>query len=134
MRGIAGADLDGYPYGAVVQTGLYQPFLFFWSEPPSAADPAWQKARQDTRLIFDRLPPGAFPDARPPPGMLLPDTTPPGMGPVGRRPAGAFSIVNRAGEALWIEWGSLGDLDDAFERIVKAFAVVGREEGVGNNG
>ena len=28
------------------------------------------------------------------------------------RPVGAFSIVNRAGDALWIEWGALSDLDD----------------------
>jgi hypothetical protein len=61
---------------------------------------------------FDRPPPGTFPDARPPPGMLLPEAPPPGAGPVARRPIGAFSIVNRAGDALWIEWSALGDFDD----------------------
>jgi predicted dienelactone hydrolase len=30
----AGVDLDGYPYGDVIQVGLRQPFVFLWSETP----------------------------------------------------------------------------------------------------
>jgi predicted dienelactone hydrolase len=40
----AGANLDGYPYGEVVQKGLDQPFMFLWSEPPDSTDPGGQKA------------------------------------------------------------------------------------------
>ncbi len=47
----AGADLDGYLYGDVLQTGLKQPFLFVWSEPVNPNDPAWLKARQDAQTV-----------------------------------------------------------------------------------
>lgn len=54
----AGVDLDGYPYGDVVQRGLRQPFMFIWSEPPDPHDAAWQQAVSDTRTIYERLPHG----------------------------------------------------------------------------
>ena len=60
VRCRAGVDLDGYPYGDVVQVGLRQPFLFLWSEPPDPNDPAWQRAVHDTDAIFQRLPPGSL--------------------------------------------------------------------------
>jgi hypothetical protein len=56
----AGVDLDGYPYGDVVQVGLRQPFMFLWSEPPDPNDPAWLRAKRDTDAIFQRLPPGSL--------------------------------------------------------------------------
>lgn len=56
----AGADLDGYPYGEVVQTGLDQPFLFLWSEPVDGNDAAWLQAEQDIDTIFQGLPPGSL--------------------------------------------------------------------------
>lgn len=52
----AGVDLDGYPYGTVVREGLHQPFMFMWSEPPSASDPAWQQAMRDSEAIATRWP------------------------------------------------------------------------------
>lgn len=56
----AGADLDGYPYGDVVQVGLRQPFMFLWSESPDPNDPAWLRAKRDADAIFQRLPPGSL--------------------------------------------------------------------------
>lgn len=56
----AGADLDGYPYGDVIQVGLRQPFLFVWSEPIYPEDPAWKRAMQATQAIFERLPKGSL--------------------------------------------------------------------------
>ncbi len=56
----AGVDLDGYPYGTVIQEGLHQPFLFVWSEVSDMHDPAWQQAMQDTEAIFQGLPPGSL--------------------------------------------------------------------------
>ena len=50
----AGVDLDGYPYGDVIQTGLKQPFMFVWSE-PGKADASWQRAMHDVQAIYGRL-------------------------------------------------------------------------------
>lgn len=52
----AGADLDGFPYGTVVEEGLRQPFMFVWSEPPDATDPGWQQALQDTENMAVKRP------------------------------------------------------------------------------
>ena len=52
----AGVDLDGYPYGTVVQQGLPQPFMFVWSEPTGRVDPGWQQAMQDTQAIAAQQP------------------------------------------------------------------------------
>ncbi len=46
-----GVDLDGYPYGTVINTGLTRPFLFTWSEPDDPADPGWQQALGDMRTL-----------------------------------------------------------------------------------
>jgi dienelactone hydrolase len=55
----AGIDIDGAPYGSVVQEGLKQPFLFIFSdhgrEPP---DPASRKIHADFQSIYDRSPNG----------------------------------------------------------------------------
>lgn len=46
-----GVDLDGYPYGTVIGTGLARPFLIIWSEPEDTADAGWQQALADTRTL-----------------------------------------------------------------------------------
>jgi hypothetical protein len=55
IRCQAGADLDGYPYGDVVQTGLQQPFLFVWSAGNDSNDAHYQQAVQDIDTIYSRL-------------------------------------------------------------------------------
>lgn len=54
-RCAAGLDLDGYPYGNVIQSGLDQPFMTQWSEPPDPANADWQQAQRDTRSMESRL-------------------------------------------------------------------------------
>jgi dienelactone hydrolase len=55
----AGIDLDGAPYGNVVQEGLKQPFLFILSDHSrEIADPASQRILADFRSIYNRLPSG----------------------------------------------------------------------------
>jgi predicted dienelactone hydrolase len=55
VRCQAGADLDGYPYGDVVQIGLRQPFLFVWSTGNDSNDAHYQQAVQDIEAIYSRL-------------------------------------------------------------------------------
>jgi len=47
----AGVDLDGSPYGGVIQNGLRQPFMFMWSE-PRPGDASAQQTEQDTEAII----------------------------------------------------------------------------------
>ena len=55
----AGIDIDGAPYGSVIQDGLTQPFLFVLSDHSrEMADPANRKIRAEIRSIYDRLPNG----------------------------------------------------------------------------
>ena len=55
----AGIDLDGAPYGNVVQQGLKQPFLFILSDHSrELADPASRQIHLDMQSIYDRLPSG----------------------------------------------------------------------------
>ncbi|HEV2388638.1 MAG TPA: hypothetical protein VGS20_15440 [Candidatus Acidoferrales bacterium] len=55
----AGIDLDGAPYGSVVQEGLKQPFLFLLSDHKGEmSDPASRKILADIESIYDRLPNG----------------------------------------------------------------------------
>jgi hypothetical protein len=55
----AGIDLDGAPYGNVVQEGLQQPFLFILSDHSrELADPASRQIHADFESIYDRLPSG----------------------------------------------------------------------------
>jgi hypothetical protein len=51
----AGIDLDGYPYGEVVQTGVARPFMFIWSEPAASTDKGWQQASRDASAILAHL-------------------------------------------------------------------------------
>ncbi len=55
VRCTAGADLDGYPYGDVVQSGLQQPFLFLWSAGNDTHDEYYRQAVQDTNAIYSQL-------------------------------------------------------------------------------
>jgi len=55
----AGIDIDGAPYGVVVQEGLNQPFMFVLSDHSrEMSDPDSRKIRADLQSIYDRLPNG----------------------------------------------------------------------------
>ena len=55
----AGIDIDGAPYGSVVQEGLNQPFMFILSDHSrEPADPASQQIHANFQSIYDRLPNG----------------------------------------------------------------------------
>ncbi|MDE3135205.1 MAG: family membership [Acidobacteriota bacterium] len=55
----AGIDIDGAPYGSVVQEGLTQPFMFIFSDHSrEMSDPASRKILSDIQSIYDRLPDG----------------------------------------------------------------------------
>jgi hypothetical protein len=47
----AGADLDGWPYGDVIQAGLQQPFLFMWSVPGFPEQAGQQQAERDLQAL-----------------------------------------------------------------------------------
>ena len=49
----AGANLDGYPYGAIDQMIITQPFLFLWSDPSEPTDEGWQYAVNATHTIVN---------------------------------------------------------------------------------
>ncbi len=55
----AGMDLDGAPYGSVVQEGLKQPFMYILSDHSrEASDPASKQIHADFQSIYDRSPNG----------------------------------------------------------------------------
>jgi predicted dienelactone hydrolase len=55
----AGIDIDGAPYGSVIQEGLKQPFMFLLSDHSrDLADPSSKQILADFRSIYDRLPNG----------------------------------------------------------------------------
>ena len=56
----AGADIDGYPRGDVIQAGVSQPFMFIWSDHPVPPDAEWQQAERNTRAIYDQLNHGGY--------------------------------------------------------------------------
>ncbi|GAC1431154.1 MAG: alpha/beta hydrolase [Terriglobales bacterium] len=57
----AGIDIDGAPYGSVVQEGVKQPFMFILSEHKGEeADPASREIGAHIHSIYDRLPKGRF--------------------------------------------------------------------------
>jgi dienelactone hydrolase len=57
----AGIDLDGAPYGSVVQEGLKQPFLFVFSDHShESLDPASRQIHDNIESIYGRLPNGRF--------------------------------------------------------------------------
>ncbi|MCX6047408.1 MAG: lipase, partial [Chloroflexi bacterium] len=48
----AALDLDGYPFGDVVQVGLQQPLMFIWSETVDKQDLFYQQATRDSQAIL----------------------------------------------------------------------------------
>lgn len=52
----AGIDVDGQPFGSVVQSGLNQPFMFLLSDHSSESDPASRQILANIQSIYDRLP------------------------------------------------------------------------------
>jgi dienelactone hydrolase len=55
----AGIDVDGQPFGSVVQAGLHQPFMFLMSDYGNASDASDPESRQieaNIQAIYDRLP------------------------------------------------------------------------------
>jgi len=57
----AGIDMDGAPYGSVVQEGLRQPFLFILSDHSlEMSDPASKQIAGNIQSIYGRLPNGRF--------------------------------------------------------------------------
>ncbi|HEY6385167.1 MAG TPA: hypothetical protein VIX91_05740 [Candidatus Acidoferrum sp.] len=54
-----GIDIDGAPYGSVVQQGLKQPFMFLLSDHSrDLADPAGKQILGDFQSVYSRLPSG----------------------------------------------------------------------------
>jgi predicted dienelactone hydrolase len=57
----AGIDVDGAPFGSVVQEGLKQPFMFIFSDHSGEiSDPASSQIHADIESIYGRLPNGRF--------------------------------------------------------------------------
>ena len=55
----AGIDMDGAPFGSVVQEGLKQPFMFIFSDHSrELSDPASRQILADIQSIYGRLPSG----------------------------------------------------------------------------
>jgi dienelactone hydrolase len=55
----AGIDIDGAPYGSVVQDGLKQPFMFLFSDHSrDVSDPAGRVIAANFQSLYDRLPNG----------------------------------------------------------------------------
>ncbi|MBK5255131.1 MAG: family membership [Vicinamibacteria bacterium] len=52
----AGIDVDGQPFGSVVQEGLRQPFMFLLSDHGNSSDPVSQTIKSNIQSIYDRLP------------------------------------------------------------------------------
>jgi predicted dienelactone hydrolase len=53
----AGIDIDGAPFGSVIQTGLHQPFMFlFSSQGDFSTNTEISKIQADVQSIYDRLP------------------------------------------------------------------------------
>jgi predicted dienelactone hydrolase len=53
----AGIDVDGQPFGSVIQAGLHQPFMFFLSDHGDSSDPVSRQIGANIQSIYDRLPP-----------------------------------------------------------------------------
>lgn len=53
----AGIDVDGRPFGSVIQEGLHQPFLFLMSDQVHGSDPETRQVLANIQSIYDRLPP-----------------------------------------------------------------------------
>jgi len=55
-RCTAAIDVDGQPFGTVVQSGLRQPFMFLLSDHGKASDPVSRHIEANIQSIYDRLP------------------------------------------------------------------------------
>jgi len=53
----AGIDVDGQPFGSVVQEGIRQPFMFLLSDHGASSDPVSRQILANIQSIYDRLPP-----------------------------------------------------------------------------
>jgi len=53
----AGIDVDGQPFGSVIQAGLRQPFMFLLSGHGNSSDPVSRRILANIQSIYDRLPP-----------------------------------------------------------------------------
>jgi predicted dienelactone hydrolase len=52
----AGVDVDGQPFGSVVQAGLHRPFMFLLSDHGDSSDPVSRQIGANIQAIYDRLP------------------------------------------------------------------------------
>jgi dienelactone hydrolase len=53
----AGIDIDGKPFGSVIQDGLHQPFLFILSDQIHGTDAETRQVVAEIQSIYDHLPP-----------------------------------------------------------------------------
>jgi predicted dienelactone hydrolase len=53
----AAIDIDGQPFGSVIQAGLHQPFMFLMSDHNGESDPEGSQIMANIQSIYDRLPP-----------------------------------------------------------------------------
>ncbi len=53
----AGMDVDGQPFGSVIQAGLRQPFMFLMSDHSRESDPESRQIMANIQSIYDHLPP-----------------------------------------------------------------------------
>jgi len=53
----AGIDVDGQPFGSVIQDGLRQPFMFLMSDHSRESDPESRQIMANIQSIYDHLPP-----------------------------------------------------------------------------
>src|SRR6266446_1068094 len=54
----AGIDVDGQPFGSVIQDGLHQPFMFILSDHSRESDAETRQIKANIESIYDHLPPG----------------------------------------------------------------------------
>ena len=54
----AGIDIDGMPFGNVIQDGLHQPFFFIRSDHNKETGPEAVNVRNNIESIYDKLPEG----------------------------------------------------------------------------
>jgi predicted dienelactone hydrolase len=52
----AGIDVDGAPYGSVIEAGIRQPFMFLLSDHGDSSDPDSRQIQANIQSIYDRLP------------------------------------------------------------------------------
>lgn len=53
----AGIDIDGAPFGSVIQSGMQKPFMFLLSDHSRESDPQAAQIMANIQSIYDRLPP-----------------------------------------------------------------------------